>query len=303
MPSADLQNRIRGLYTIMITPFQPDGSLDEEGLRTATDRLIAADVDGLIVNGTLGEFYAMSMEEIRRSNAIVAEHAAGRVPVFAGASHSSTQEAIDLAKAAEAAGADGVMLTPPYFSKPPAAGVIRHFELVSDAIEIGIMLYNTHRSGVDLTADLIDQLADIDNVVAIKQGSRDIVDLDRTITRAADRIAVLGVEESMLAAPAHGAVGFTSAGSGVFPTLIKAIWSSASAGDFERARRLNAFWEEYRTFHQVVGMPSSTHKAALRFKGLPSGPVRPPMIELTDAQVAEVQRMVTRIDRWEESLG
>src|SRR5881397_2442388 len=153
-----------GSFTALVTPFK-NGSLDEKAFRQLVDWQIAEGTHGLVPVGTTGESPTLSHEEHRRVVEICVGQAKGRVPVIAGAGSNNTQEAVELAKHAEEAGADGVLVVSPYYNKPNQEGLYQHFKAVNDAIGIPIIVYNIPpRSVVDISIDTMKRLFELKNI-------------------------------------------------------------------------------------------------------------------------------------------
>src|SRR6056297_1641796 len=165
----------RGSYTVMVTPFNDSSELDESALRRMVDWQIERGTHGLIPLGSTGEFLSLTHAERSRVAEIVVEQAAGRVPVLVGSAAEWTDEAVKLSRAAEAAGADGLMIIPPYYSSPSEDEVYTHFARIGSAVSIPIMVYNNpFTSNVDLSPELLARLSTIDAVRYVKESSGDV---------------------------------------------------------------------------------------------------------------------------------
>ena len=164
----------KGSYTVMVTPFRADGSLDERTLRNFVDWQIEQGTQGLIPLGSTGEFLSQTREERRQVAAIVVEQAKKRVPVIVGTAAEWTKEAVAFSREAEEIGADGVMVVPPFYSSPTPDELFEHYRKIGEALTIPVMVYNNpFTSNVDLKADLVARLSRIDNVRYIKESSGD----------------------------------------------------------------------------------------------------------------------------------
>ncbi|MDP6604320.1 MAG: dihydrodipicolinate synthase family protein, partial [Rhodospirillales bacterium] len=163
-----------GSWVALVTPFDGDGAIDEVGFARNVDLCIQGGVDGVLVSGCTGEFWALTDAERVRLFGLCVEAAAGRVPVIGGTGAIRTPDAIALSVAAKDAGCAGVMVMPPFFVKPSAADIVAHYEAISGAVDIPILLYNIPANNVNpLTPELVDRLADVESVVAIKESSLD----------------------------------------------------------------------------------------------------------------------------------
>jgi 4-hydroxy-tetrahydrodipicolinate synthase len=229
----------RGSFTALVTPFQ-NGGLDERALRDLVEWQIAEGTDGLVPVGTTGESPTLSHEEHHKVVDWCIDQARGRVPVIAGAGSNSTAEAVDLAKHAEKAGADAVLVVTPYYNKPTQDGLYRHFKAVNDAIGIPIFIYNIPgRSVIDMTPETMGKLAELKNIVGVKDAT---AKLDRvSLQRAAcgeDFIQLSGEDGTALGFNAHGGQGCISVTSNVAPRLCAEFQDACLAGQYDKALKL-----------------------------------------------------------------
>ncbi len=206
-----------GTYTVMITPFSDDGSVNVAALRAFVDWQIAEGIHDLIPLGSTGEFLSLSDTEKELVTATVIKQAARRVPVLIGTGAEDTREVVRLSRRAEALGADGVMIIPPFYSTPTDDEILHHYRTVSDAIGIPIMVYNNPAvANVDLCPALIARLAEIDNCRYIKESTLEVTRVRDIIRRCGDRMQVfggiLGFESFV-----EGAVGWTAVAANVIP--------------------------------------------------------------------------------------
>ncbi|MCC7535303.1 MAG: 4-hydroxy-tetrahydrodipicolinate synthase, partial [Deltaproteobacteria bacterium] len=188
---------MRGAWTALATPMK-DGGVDEEALRALVDRQVAGGITGLIPCGTTGESATMSPAEQARVVRIVVEQNAKRAPVFAGAGTLSTAVSTDLARAAREAGADGLLLVTPYYNKPTQAGLIAHYRAILRDVPMPAILYNVpSRTMCDLQADTVAQLAEIPEVVAVKEASGNVLRTQEILERTGDRLSVLSGDDPL----------------------------------------------------------------------------------------------------------
>jgi len=230
---------IHGAITALVTPMR-GGQVDLPALSRLVDDQIAAGIHGLVAVGTTGESATLSVREhvevIRR----VVEVASKRVPVIAGAGANSTAEAIELSKASEAAGADALLHVTPYYNKPPQEGLYRHYAAIARETRLPIVLYNVPgRTGCDLLPETVVRLAEIENVVAIKEATT-VRRASELLAAVGDRIAVLAGDD-VIALPimALGGRGVISVVSNVVPSHIAALCDAARSGDLIRAREIH----------------------------------------------------------------
>ena len=227
-----------GSMTALVTPFR-DGEFDEKAYRGLIEFQIGAGTDALVPCGTTGESATLSHEEHDHVVDVCIAAAAGRVPVIAGAGSNSTREALRLTRHAKEAGADAALLITPYYNKPTQEGLYRHFAHVAERVDIPIVLYNVPgRTGVNLLPETVARLAEIPNIVAIKEATADLRQASRIIELCGERIAVIsGDDFTVLPLLAIGGKGVISVVSNVAPALMARLVDAFFAGDYRcRAR-------------------------------------------------------------------
>ncbi|HWM87314.1 MAG TPA: 4-hydroxy-tetrahydrodipicolinate synthase [Kofleriaceae bacterium] len=267
---------IHGAITALVTPMR-GGQVDLPALSRLVDDQIAAGIHGLVAVGTTGESATLSVREhvevIRR----VVEVASKRVPVIAGAGANSTAEAIELSKASEAAGADALLHVTPYYNKPPQEGLYRHYAAIARETRLPIVLYNVPgRTGCDLLPETVVRLAEIENVVAIKEATT-VRRASELLAAVGDRIAVLAGDD-VIALPimALGGRGVISVVSNVVPSHIAALCDAARSGDLIRAREIH--FDVLPLFNLLFAESNPIPvKAALELMGKMSAEVRLPL--------------------------
>jgi len=285
---SDLQAHLRGIYNIVLTPFRQDWSVDFHALAKNIAPVLEKGVDGLLIGGAYGEFAAMSTPERKQLIAEAVRVVGGRVPMLACTAHSSTLECLDLTRSAQAAGASGAMLTMPYATEVSDAHIVHHFEYVANRVEIGLVIYNNPSIGASLPLAVLDRLADIPNIVGIKQGTGSAAEFAATQELLGDRLAVMCASDSlMLAGLAHGMAGVTSTNSSFLVDLILATYRHCTNGDWVSARASHERWADFRAFARRVGQPAAA-KAAMDAIGLYGGPCRPPLTDLTSTERREL---------------
>jgi 4-hydroxy-tetrahydrodipicolinate synthase len=283
-----------GPFTAMVTPFHADGEIDERGLRAHVDFLIDRGVSGLVPNGCTGEFWAQTLSERKRVAEIVLDAANRRVPVLPGIGAAATRDVIELAEHARKIGCGGVMLMAPFMVHPKKEDLYHHFKAVSDRVPIPIMLYNNPPDvGNDLPFDLVERLADLEWVVAIKDSTFDFNVFWKTQCALGDRIRVFIGPSTMFGAPAvqMGADGWVDTYSNLWPELTIALYRAARAGDIAAARRLQTTGAALRSFllHPEWNMYCAI-KAAMNEVGLPGGYPRLPLRPLTGPHLDRMRR-------------
>jgi 4-hydroxy-tetrahydrodipicolinate synthase len=284
--------RFEGTYTALVTPFDKQGNLDEEGLRELIRFQLQEGIDGLVPVGTTGECSTLSYEEHERVIEIVVEEAKGRVPVVAGTGSNSTREALMLTNFAREAGADGALLVVPYYNRPTQEGLYQHFKELAEKVDIPQILYNIpSRTGVNLLPQTVARLAEIKNIVGIKEASTvDQVSEIIELTRGKDFVVFSGNDNQTLPILALGGVGVISVASNVAPRLVSEMVRAFRKGKVEEARELH-----YRLSPLFKALFLETNpapvKAALEMMGLPAGPPRLPLVEISQ-QNREILRKV-----------
>jgi dihydrodipicolinate synthase/N-acetylneuraminate lyase len=269
-----------GPWVALVTPFDAQGQIDGAAYRRNVDIVIEGGCTGVVANGCTGEFWAQSFDERVQVLKIAVEAARGRATVVGGTGAITTEEAIELTRAAKNVGCDGAMILPTYFVKPPVEDVIVHYETISDAVDFPIMLYNIpSAASVALTPELVDRLADLKNVVAIKESSRDFVNFYRTLEKAGDRIHVFIGPGGFFGAAAQtvGAAGFVE-GIPNYWTGITEVWHAAARGDMVTALARQRKALAVRELIEANGRNIYTGgKAAMNALGLPGGYPRRPL--------------------------
>ena len=280
----------------MVTPFAADGSVDYDRLREIVEAQVAAGIDGICAVGTSGESPTLSHEEHHEVIAKTIEFAAGRTKIVAGTGANSTSEAISLTKAAIATGgADATLQVTPYYNKPNAEGLYRHFMTIAD-LGLPVILYNVPgRAGREIPLDVVVRLASHPNIVAIKEAAGS-VDRVSAIKAALPDFTVLSGDDS-LALPmiSVGAEGVISVASNVIPKEMGDMVRLARAGDFAAARAMH--FKYYRLFHDLfIDVNPVMVKEALWLMGRIERVFRLPLCETTDSNLAKMRETLASLD-------
>ncbi|XTZ15147.1 4-hydroxy-tetrahydrodipicolinate synthase [Micromonospora echinospora] len=277
------------LLTAMVTPFTADGSLDLDGAaRLATHLVDAEGNDALVVNGTTGESPTTTDAEKEHLVRAVVEAVGDRAQVVAGVGTNDTRHTIELAAAAEKAGANGLLVVTPYYSKPPQAGLLRHFTAVADATGLPVMLYDIpHRAGAAIATDTLVRLAEHGRIVAVKDAKGDLT-ATSWVTSRSDLAIYSGDDAMTLPTLAIGGVGLVGTSTHFTGALTKQMIERYDAGDVAAAlalhrRLLPLFTGIFRTQGTILV------KAGLRASGLPAGPVRSPLVDATADEIAQLR--------------
>ncbi|ANP56993.1 4-hydroxy-tetrahydrodipicolinate synthase [Streptomyces griseochromogenes] len=263
----------------MITPFTETGTLDLEGARQLAGHLVARGCDGLVLNGTTGESPTTSDAEKAELIAAVREAVGEGVALVAGVGTADTRHTVEAALAAEKAGADGVLVVTPYYSRPPQEAVEAHFRQVADAAGLPVMLYDIPgRTGTRIEPETMIRLAEHPRIVAVKDCSYDFLGTQKVLART-DLAYYAGCDEHILALYAVGAAGCVSTVANAVPGHVAAILDAFDAGETARAAELQLRAMPFIEAMMGAGLPGTvTVKALLPALGLPAGPVRAPLL-------------------------
>lgn len=291
MRPAELKERLRGVIAFTPTPFTPDDRPDLDGLARQVDFLVTSGANVVVVCGGVGEFFSLELDEYRACIKAGVEAAGGRVPVLVGIGH-STRIACGLAEYAASVGADGLMINPLYFLQASEEGMLRHYRALGAAAGLGMMMFSTN--GAVYTPAMVERLAEVEEVVALKDEYGDLKLFIETRERLGDRMAWINGMAEILAAPyfGAGAQAFTSGIVNFAPRFTLDVWKAGAAGDWDELRRLVAtkirplakLRERQRGYHITVV------KEAMNLLGLPGGCVRSPLTPLADADRDELRR-------------
>ncbi len=258
-----------GCGTALVTPFRPDTSLDEETFRALVRRQIDAGVDFLVPCGTTGENPTLTRREHLRLVEITLEEAKGRTPVLAGAGGYNTAEVIELAREVEALGADGILSVTPYYNKPTQEGLYQHFKAIAAAIRIPIIVYSVwSRTGVNLLPATLARLAEIDNIIGVKEASGNIAQMAQVVCQTPEDFLVLSGDDSVtLPLIALGGKGVISVVSNEIPAEMTELVRACLDGDFVTARSLQRRYLPLMEVNFVESNPIPV-KAAMAMMGL-----------------------------------
>ena len=225
------------LLTAMITPFGPDGALNYQQARNLAKSLVRSGSDGLVIGGTTGEAPSMSDDEKIRLFAEVKEEVGNDVTVIAGTTDNNNRKSIELSIEAERVGVDGLLLTVPAYNKPPQEGIYKHFKSISEAVQIPGLLYNVpSRTSVNMSAKTTLQLAEIDNIIGVKEASSDLVQITQIIDGAPDGFRIWsGNDDETFPIMCVGGHGIVSVASNILGDQIKTMIDMIVEGRVEKA--------------------------------------------------------------------
>ena len=300
-----VQKPFRGTYTVLITPFTADGAaVDLAALARLVEFQITQGIDGLIPLGSTGEFLSVNREErtaitecvVRTAREVSARLRRDAVPVLMGTGAEDTREVVALSREAEALGADGVMIIPPFYSVPTEDELYHHYKTVADAIGIPIMVYNNPATAnVDLLPATLARLSTIPNCKYVKESTLEVTRVRDIIAACGDRMevfaGVLGYESAWL-----GAIGWVAVCSNVVPRLSRDMFAAA-AFEADRAKAL-PLYRRLAPLLPWVGGPRyvSGTKAAFRLMGMEMGAPRPPRLPLPEADLPALARVLQDMD-------
>ena len=282
-----------GPWVALVTPFDAEGRIDEAAYRRNVELCIGYGCTGLLANGCTGEFWAQSMDERKAVMRLCVDAAGGRATVIGGAGAITPSEVIELVEAATKAGCDGAMVLPSYFVHPCPDDIIAFYETISDATDLPILLYNIPSAANRLTPEMVDRLADVKNVVAIKESSRDFNNFYETLALAGDRIRVLIGPGGLfgVAALTVGAVGYVEGIQNYWGKEGNDIYYATMEGDMERALKLQKKGLFLRQLIDGNGRNIyCAFKAAMNIRGLPGGYPRPPLRPLGEPHLSELRQ-------------
>jgi len=277
------------LITAMVTPFNKDGAIDWDGVAKLAQHLVDTGHDGIAVNGTTGEAPTTKSSEKLEIIKVVKSVVGEKITVLSGAGDNETSYTVEQAKRSQDAGADGLLVVTPYYNKPPQAGIEAHFRAVAAATDLPIMMYDIPgRTGVEIESDTIVKLFEtVENIVALKDAKGNIAATSWVIKRCA--VPVYSGDDILnLPFLSVGAVGFVSVCGHTVGNQLKAMLDAWFAGNSARALEIHqellpVFTGTFRTQGAILT------KAAMSLMGLPGGTTRLPLVDATEAQIAQLR--------------
>ncbi|GIU75584.1 MAG: 4-hydroxy-tetrahydrodipicolinate synthase [Bryobacteraceae bacterium] len=284
-----------GCGTALVTPFRRDQSLDEDALRRLVRRQLEARVHFLVPCGTTGESPTLTRQEHLRVVEITLQEAKGRCPVLAGCGGYNTAEVIALARELEAMGADGLLSVTPYYNKPTQEGLYQHYRAIAAATRLPIVIYSVAgRTAVNVEPATVRRLAEIDNIVGIKEASGNIAQMAQICATVPEEFDVLSGDDSItLALAALGGRGVISVASNEIPGPMRELAQACLDGDFLKARRLQKQWLELMEVNFVESNPIPV-KAALARMGLLEPVWRLPLVPPSPSSMARIEQVLSR---------
>jgi 4-hydroxy-tetrahydrodipicolinate synthase len=282
-----------GCGTALVTPFRRDLSLDEDRLRALVRRQIDAGINFLVPCGTTGESPTLTHDEHLRVIEITAQEAKGRVPVLGGAGGYNTQKVIDLARELKGIGVDGILSVTPYYNKPTQEGLYQHYEAIASAIDLPIIVYSVQgRTGVNVEPATLKRLAEIDNIVGVKEASGNIGQMANIVHQVPERFLVLcGDDAVSIPLIALGGKGTISVVSNQVPGEMTQLVNAALQNNFARARELQRRYLPLMDINFVESNPIPV-KAAMAAMGLLEPAWRLPLVPPSDANQKRIEAVL-----------
>src|SRR5688572_14759885 len=285
-----------GVGTALITPFRPDGALDEAAVRRLARRQIDAGIHFLSPCGTTGEAPTLTHQEKLRVVELVVEEAAGKVPVLAGAGGYDTREVIELARDLERIGVDGILSVTPYYNKPTPEGLYRHFSAIADATRLKMVLYNVPgRTGVNLDVATVVRLSAHPNIVGVKEASANVVQMCEIVASTPDDFMLISGDDPLIVAVMGiGGRGIICVTSNLVPAECTQIVELCERGDFAGARRLYQWLLPLIQANFVEANPIPC-KAAMAMMGLIEESYRLPLVPPVPATKERLSRALQQL--------
>ena len=286
-----------GCGTALVTPFNRDQSLDESTLRKLARRQIDAGIDFLVPCGTTGESPTLTRAEHLRVIELVVEEAAGKVPVLGGAGGYNTSEVIELARELERIGASGILSVTPYYNRPTQEGLYQHYRAIARAVRLPVVIYSVQsRTGVNVEPGTLARLAEIENIVAVKEASGNISQIVNVLHEVPPQFDVLSGDDAItIPIIALGGRGVVSTVANEIPGPMAQLAHAALAGDFATARQIHARYLPLMNVNFVETNPVPV-KAAMALMGFLEPVWRLPLCPPSAASLARIEKVL-------ESLG
>ena len=286
----------QGSMVALVTPMHDDGAVDYDALERLIDFHIENNTDAIISVGTTGESATLDPEEHCDVVAQTVKYAGGRIPIIAGTGANSTSEAIYLTRRAEALGADACLLVVPYYNKPTQEGLYQHFKAIADAVPIRQILYNVPgRTACDMLTATVNRLAEIENIVGIKDASADITRATELVETCADRMSVIvsGEDGNAFEHMTRGGRGVISVTANVAPSQMSEMCAAALAGDTQKAGEINDTLDD---LHKALFFESNPIpvKWGVQQLGLIGGHIRLPLTPLSSQFHDQVRAAMTK---------
>ena len=288
----------RGVIPPVITPLTKDDKINEKALRKLVSHLINNGVHGLFPIGTTGEFYGLSDDEYRAVLEITKDEANGRVPIYAGANHITTKGAVKLAQIAEEVGVDALSVLTPMFISPNQNQLYNYFETIAKNTKLPVILYNNKpKTGVDITPETVAKLADIGNIIGVKDSTGDMTNTEEylRLTRGKDFSVLMGRDTLIYAALCYGATGAIASCANVAPRIASDIYNKYVAGDLKGALDAQFKLAPLRIAFNLGTFPAVI-KAGLEMQGIEAGLCYEPIGELTYDEKDRLRKVLREME-------
>ncbi len=274
---------LQGCYVALVTPFDKNGNIDENGLRKNIDFLIDRGVSGVVPCGTTGESATLSWEEHNHVVDVALDEAKGRVTVITGAGSNNTREAIEAARHAKENGADAILCITPYYNKPTQEGLYQHYKAVTSEVKIPVVVYNVPgRTGVNLLPETIERLCEFETIVAIKEASGDLLQISEIHKRCGDRLTILSGDDALtLPSLVCGSSGVISVIGNILPAKMTAMIQAFFEKRIDDALAIH---EELLAVSNSMFIETNPIpvKTAMNYLGLSAGSFRLPLVSMAD---------------------
>lgn len=289
-----IRRRLKGMGVALVTPFNDDGSVDYQSLMRLVEYQIQNGVDFLCVLGTTAETPTLTADEKRKIKEMVIERVNGRVPILLGVGSNCTQTVIDTLVNEDMTGVDAVLVAVPYYNKPSQEGIYQHYKAIANATPLPVVLYNVPgRTGVNMTAETTLRLArDFDNIVAIKEASGNITQMDDIIKNKPEDFDVISGDDGItFPLITLGAVGVISVIGNAFPREFSRMTRLALAGDYQNALSIHHKFTELFKLLFVDGNPAGV-KAMLSMMGMIKNRLRLPLVPTRITTYEQMHRIL-----------
>jgi len=292
----------KGSFVAMITPFTESGKVDEKGINELVEFHIKNGTDGIVPCGTTGESPTLSHEEHKRVVEITIKAVSGRIPVIAGTGSNSTREALELTSHAKEAGADGALIVVPYYNKPTQKGLYLHYKEIADNVDIPIIVYNVpSRTGVNLLPETLAKLAELENIVAVKEASGNLEQMTQIVELCGDKITLLsGDDKLILPVLSIGGKGVISVVANIIPADVANMVREFEKGNYRTAQDIfisKVYPLSSAMFYETNPIPVKT---SVRLMGLPAGNLRLPLTPMIDDNLAKLKSDLVKFHLLEE---
>ena len=292
----------KGSFVAMITPFTESGKVDEKGINELVGFHIKNGTDGIVPCGTTGESPTLSHEEHKRVVEITIKAVSGRIPVIAGTGSNSTREALELTSHAKEAGADGALIVVPYYNKPTQKGLYLHYKEIADNVDIPIIVYNVpSRTGVNLLPETLAKLAELENIVAVKEASGNLEQMAQIVELCGDKITLLsGDDKLILPVLSIGGQGVISVVANIIPADVANVIREFEQGNYKTAQDIfisKVYPLSSAMFYETNPIPVKT---SVQLMGLPAGNLRLPLTPMIDDNLAKLKSDLVKFHLLEE---